>query len=250
MEELPVVILAGGLGLRMRSHNYVLPKALVPVGGSPIIEHVIKIYAHFGMRRFLICTGYRGGMIKKYCNERFKGPNNVEGLNVTCIDTGLKTQTGGRIKKIERHINTGNFFLTYCDGIADIDIKKLYELHVKKGKIATLTVVHPMSPFGVVEVKGDRVSTFKEKPVLPGYINGGFFVFGKKIFDYLDENCVLEEEPLKMLAKEGQLMAYKHLKFWACMDTHKDAERLNILWNTGTFPNADFKAREPPWKVW
>ncbi len=180
MEDLPVVILAGGLGLRIRSHNYVLPKALVPVGGIPIIEHVIKIYAHFGLKRFLICTGYKGGLIKEYCNDRFRGPKNVEGLDVTCVDTGLETQTGGRIQKMEPRIDTRNFFLTYCDGVADIDIKKLYEFHVKKGKVATLTVVHPMSPFGVVEVDGDVVSTFKEKPTLPGFINGGFFVFSRK----------------------------------------------------------------------
>lgn len=269
VEKLPVVILCGGKGLRLREHTEVMPKALVPIGDMPVLLHVMKIYAHYGFNRFILALGYKGDMIKEFfMNYPWKSRNfklstmreglatpelvdakDLEEFDITFVNTGLETPTGGRVKKIEKYIDTENFFLTYCDGLADIDIQKLYNFHTQMGKIATLTGVHPMSPFGILEIENGLATSFKEKPMLPGLVNGGFFVFNKRIFDYLDEKSILEEEPLRKLTNEGQLAVFNHESFWVCMDTYKDYERLNALWETGVMPHIGLKAK-PPWKIW
>ncbi len=264
-EEIPVVILAGGLGTRMRDFSARIPKALVPIGKMAIIEHVMRIYSHYGFNDFIVALGYKGDSIKQYFEresheKRFSikiedatldyAPFEDYKFNINFIETGLETESGGRLKRLENVVNSDTFFMTYCDGVSDVDIKKLLSFHEKKGKTATLTAVHTMNPFGVVTIKNGVVDSFKEKPTLPGYINGGFFVFSDRIFDRLSENSVLEMEPLQRLANERELMAYKHEGFWACMDTHKDVTRLNKLWETGVFSEAGQNLGKAPWKVW
>ncbi len=264
-EKMPVVILAGGQGTRMRDFSARIPKALVPIGKMAVIEHVMRIYAHYGFNDFIIALGYLGDSIRQYFerenNEnRFTmriedaileyAPLEKEKFHIEFVDTGLETESGGRIKRLENAIRSEAFFMTYCDGVSDVNIKKLLSFHNKKGKIATLTAVHAMNPFGVVTISNGIVKSFKEKPALPGYINGGFFVFNKEIFDYLHENSTLEREPLQKLADEKQLAAYKHEGFWACMDTHKDVTRLNKIWETGIFPDTGINFGKAPWRVW
>lgn len=246
-KDVPVVILAGGLGLRMRDYSHRVPKALVPIGGMAIIIHVIKIYMHHGCSRFIVCTGYKTKQIEEHLKKWSKDDTR---LNITVVNTGADTPTGGRIKMIERHIDTDNFFVTYCDGVSDIDIAKLYAFHIRLGKIATLTAVHPVSPFGTVEAKDGVVYAFKEKPALPGLINGGFFVFNKKIFKHLSTNSILEEETIRRLTDQHQLAAYSHKGFWSCMDTFKDVVRLQELWDKGYMPHVGIKLDKAPWKVW
>lgn len=245
--NLKVVILAGGLGLRMRDYSTTIPKALVPIGEMALIEHVMRLYMHHGFNDFIICTGYMGEQINAYFKSK---KNNYSDANIELVDTGLETQTGGRLKKIEGRIKDEMFMVTYCDGLSDVDIKKLYEFHLQEKRIATLTAVHPMSPFGIIEMEGDVVVSFREKPKLPGYINGGFFVFNRKIFDYLNEDCVLEEEPMKKLVAERQLGAYRHDGYWSAMDSAKDVERLNALWYGGTPSVSGTESKKVPWKTW
>lgn len=267
VKNTPVVILCGGLGLRMRDYSDTIPKALVPVGNLPIVLHVMKIYAHQGYKKFILALGYKGEMIKEYFvnhdwkssdfilrlgmqNQMEKLSKAIHDFEITFVDTGLDTNTGGRIKKIEKHIGTDNFFATYCDGVADIKLNELLTHHQRMGKIATLTGVHPISPFGILEVEGGVARSFKEKPSLPGLINGGFFVFKRSIFDYLNENSVLEDEPLKKLTFENQLAVFEHNGFWACMDTYKDVERLNGIWENGYMPLGYIQFNKAPWKIW
>src|SRR3989344_3806805 len=236
---LPVVILAGGRGLRLDSQA--IPKPLVKIGSYAVIQHVMNIYAFYGHTRFILSVGYKGNDIREFFET-----NNSQNFDIQIVDTGLETPTGGRIKGVEEYIDTDDFFATYCDGLADINIRKEYEYHQKEGKIATLAVVHPMSPFGIVEIGSNgMVSSFKEKPFMPSYINGGFFIFNKRFFDYVDVDSTLEEEPLKKVAAAGQLAAYRHEGFWACMDTFKDVKRLNDLWNTGIMPHTGFRGKAP-----
>lgn len=264
-EKIPVVILAGGQGTRMRDFSARIPKALVPIGNMAVIEHVMRIYAHYGFNEFIVSAGYLSNKIEEYFTKRepekpFKmqiedalleySPIEKDKFNVRIINTGESTETGGRIKKLESYINTENFFATYCDGVSNVNIENLLNFHLKNGKIATLTAVHAINPFGIVEIKNGSVISFKEKPVLPGYINGGFFVFNNKIFDYLDNTCTLEKNPLQELANENQLMAFEHDGFWACADTHKDVNRLNKVWETGIFPDTGINVGIAPWKVW
>jgi len=240
-EDIPVVILAGGKGMRLREYTEFMPKGLVPIGSIPVILHVMKIYAHYGFKKFILCLGYKGEMLKEYPFPNFE---------IAFVDTGLETNTGGRIKRIEKYIDTENFFANYCDGLADIDLHKLLSHHLKKNKIATVTGINPMSSFGILEVQDGLAISFKEKPKLSGIINGGYFVFNKKIFDYLDDSSILEEEPLKQLVSERQLAVYTHNGFWQCMDTYKDFERLNKLWGTDKLPHFDVNYAKPPWKIW
>jgi glucose-1-phosphate cytidylyltransferase len=267
MTELKVVILCGGTGTRLREHTEYIPKALVQIGNMPILLHIMKIYSFYGYNKFILCLGYKGEMIKDFfmnyelmsndfrlkigqTKETEKLTKEMDNFEITFADTGLETPTGGRIKKIEKYVNGETFFATYSDGLADINLHKLLEHHKRIGKIATLTAVNPMSPFGIVEEKDGVAVSFKEKPMLPGLINGGFFVFNSGVFDYLHENSVLEEEPLRRLTAEGQLAVHCHKGFWACMDTFKDVERLNALWKEHVMPHTDLKVNKPPWKIW
>jgi len=252
-----VVILCGGKGTRLREETEFKPKPLIEIGGKPILWHIMKIYSHFGYKDFILCLGYKGHLIKDYflkhkamfsdftlhTSEGKEEYHNNESDNwkITFAETGLETNTGGRIKKIQKYIDGDSFFLTYGDGVADINIKELLEHHQNKGRIATLTSIQPMSRFGVLEFDSNHsVASFKEKPKLDGWINAGFFVLNKKIFDYLEENSVFEQEPLRNLAKDRQLTAYSHKGYWECMDTYRDFEMLNKFWNEG----------KAFWKVW
>jgi glucose-1-phosphate cytidylyltransferase len=231
-----VVVLCGGRGTRLQEHTHSIPKALVEIGGRPILWHVVRIYASQGVRRFVLCTGYLGEMIERFVSDE-SWPEPVE---IECVDTGLDTPTGGRIKLIEDRVD-GPFQATYADGVADIDLGALSEFHRGHGDLATVTVVRPRSQFGVAELDGDgRVRGFEEKPQIDQWVNGGFFVFEPGVFDYLEQSSVLEREPLERLSDDRQLHAYRHVGFWDCMDTYKDAVLLNDLWESG----------DPPWRVW
>ncbi|GAB4485720.1 MAG: glucose-1-phosphate cytidylyltransferase [Thermodesulfovibrionales bacterium] len=260
-QDIPVVILAGGMGTRLREQTEFMPKPLVPVGGRPILWHIMKIYGHYGYRRFVICLGYKGEMIKQFfwhyrlfntdCtinlrhSERitFHHEGKAEDWEITLADTGAKTMTGARIKRIEQYIDTQTFLLTYGDGVADVDVSAAAAFHRAHGRIATVTGVRPPARFGELRVAGDQVVEFGEKPAGgTSMINGGFFVFDRKMFDYLsnDENCTLEKDPLERLAREGQLMVHSHRGFWQCMDTLRDMSLLNEYWESG----------KAPWKLW
>ncbi|MEK6974141.1 MAG: glucose-1-phosphate cytidylyltransferase [Nanoarchaeota archaeon] len=254
------VILCGGQGTRLREHTEFVPKPLVHVGNMPILWHIMKIYSHFGHKDFVLCLGYKGHEIKNFFmtydllkhdftlnlanrdSTHFYHNNHLlEDWKITFVETGLETNTGGRIKQVEKYIDDDNFFMTYGDGLANININELYKFHLNHKKIATLTSIQPMSRFGIVTFDDKGIITsFKEKPKLDGWINGGFFVLKKDVFDYIGENDVFEQDPLIKLAKDKELMSYPHNGFWECMDTHRDYEMLNKIWNSG---NAF-------WKVW
>ena len=261
-----VVILCGGMGTRLREETEFRPKPMVHIGTRPILWHIMKIYAHFGHNDFIIALGYKGDMIKDYfCRYEIMNndvtlelgkpeslclhqKHNEVGWKVTLTDTGEAALKGARVKRIEKYISDDTFMVTYGDGLADLDINKLISFHKRHGKIATLTGVNPASRFGELKYTGNRVESFSEKPVLSdrdeeqGLISGGFFVFDRRIFDYVseDDDCDLEYGVLEQLAREGQLMVYKHKGFWACMDTLRDMEFLNEIWMEG----------KPQWKVW
>lgn len=212
-----------------------LPKALIPIGNKPIIWHIMKYYAYFGFNDFILCLGYKGNDIKKYFkkNKEFK---------INFVDTGLNTNTGGRIKKIKKFINSGTFLATYGDGLSDLNIKRLLNFHKFHKKTATLTAVKPRSAFGILKINPSNglVADFKEKPVLDHWINGGFFIFNPGVFDYLRDNDILEKDTFERMVNDDNLAAYKHCGFWECMDTYKDNLRLNELW----------LSNKPPWKIW
>jgi glucose-1-phosphate cytidylyltransferase len=232
-----VAILCGGRGTRLQERTESIPKPLVEIGGRPILWHVIQIYAVQGFSRFLLCLGYKGEAIEAFV----RGEQWPEGARIECLDTGLDTPTGGRIKLIEDRVGDGTFHATYADGVADVDLGAVAEFHGRHGGLATMTVVRPQLQFGVTELDGDgRVAGFHEKPRSDHWINGGFFCFEPGVFEYLTESSVLEREPLEGLASDGQLHAYRHTGFWECMDTYKDAVTLNDLWN----------GERPPWKLW
>ena len=231
--EIPVAILCGGRGTRLREQTHAIPKALVEIGGKPILWHVIHIYAAQGFRRFVLLTGYLGEMIEEFIASEDWG----EPIDVECVDTGEDTPTGGRVAKAADALGTGTFCLTYADGVADIDLDALLAFHVKTGATATMTVVRPYSQWGVAVIgDDDRVSGFEEKPRLEHWINGGFFCLEPGFFGYVAEDSVLEREPLESIAAAGELSAYRHGGFWDCMDTYKDAVMLNDLWASGNAP--------------
>jgi glucose-1-phosphate cytidylyltransferase len=229
----PVVILCGGRGTRLRERTETVPKALVEIGGRPILWHVIGIYAAQGFERFLLATGYLGEMVEAFVEaEGWPG-----GMAVECVDTGLDTPTGGRIARLGERLDDVTFCATYADGIADIDLVALLARHVKQNALGTVTVVQPHLQWGVAKLgDGGRVEGFVEKPRSEHWINGGFFCFEPGALDYIGEDSVLERKPLERLAADGQLSAYRHEGFWDCMDTYKDAVELNDLWSTGRAP--------------
>jgi glucose-1-phosphate cytidylyltransferase len=233
----PVAILCGGRGTRLRERTESVPKALVEIGGRPILWHVIGIYAAQGFDRFLLATGYLGEAVEEFVGaESWPG-----GISVDCVETGLDTPTGGRIALLADRLQDGPFCATYADGVADVDLDALLGFHREHGRLATMTVVRPHLQWGVAELGDDgRVEGFVEKPRSERWINGGFFCFEPGALGYLDEDSVLEREPLVRLAAEEQLRAHRHEGFWDCMDTYKDAVVLNDLWAGG---NA-------PWKAW
>jgi glucose-1-phosphate cytidylyltransferase len=232
-----VAILCGGRGTRLREKTESMPKALVEIGGRPILWHVMQIYAAQGARRFVLLTGYLGEQVRAFA-ESEQWPAACE---VLCLDTGLDTPTGGRLKLAAESLGAGSFFATYADGVADIDLGALAEFHRAHGELATMTVVRPHLQFGIAQLDGDsRVRGFIEKPRSEQWINGGFFCFEPGAMDYIEPTSVLEREPLETLAGEGRLRAYRHQGFWDCMDTYKDAVMLNDLWSEGG----------APWKVW
>lgn len=233
-----VVILAGGLGSRISEESKYRPKPMVKIGSKPIIWHIIKYYISFGFTNFIICAGYKKNEIKKFFTY-----NKIPKTNIKVVDTGINTMTGGRVKKIKKYLeNDKNFFLTYGDGLSNINIKKLYQLHLKKKKIVTLSAVKPYSKFGIVNFSQKEkftIKSFKEKPK-SYYINGGFFVVSNKIFKYLkNSKSIFEFDCLQKLAKINQLIGYKHNGFWHCLDTMRDKEDLNSMWK-----------RNPLWKNW
>ena len=230
-----LVILAGGYGTRLTEETKVKPKPLVKIGKKPIIWHLMKIYSYYGINDFIICLGYKGHLLKKEINK-FK-----ENWNIKCVDTGLNTMTGGRIKRIKEYLNNEETFcLSYGDGLSDVNIKKLINFHLSKQKIATLTAVKYKNPKGVLKISKDfNVNAIKEKPI--EYINGGFFVLSNKIFKYLkNDRTIFEKDCLPKLSKQKSLMSYKHNGFWACMDTLREKKELNRIW----------KSKEKAWKIW
>jgi glucose-1-phosphate cytidylyltransferase len=232
-----VVVLCGGRGTRLREHVQTIPKPLVEIGGRPILWHVIRIYASQGFERFLLCVGHKGEMIEDFVRR----DGLPAGLAIECVDTGEETPTGGRIAKLADRLGGERFCATYADGVADVDLRELLAFHSAHGALATMTVVQPELQFGVAELGGDgEVTGFAEKPRFEGWVNGGFFCFEPAALDYIDEDSVLEREPLERLAAAGQLRAFRHDGFWDCMDTYKDAVLLNDLWREG----------RAPWKLW
>lgn len=256
------VILAGGLGTRLSEETTFKPKPMVEIGGKPILWHIMKLYSAHGINEFVICLGYKGYLIKEYFanyyrhmsdvtfdlsnNTQIIHNNSAEKWKVTLVETGENAMTGARIKKVKDYLkNEENFCLTYGDGVCDVDIAKTIEFHKSHGKVATLTAVKPAGRFGVLKISDDEktVQDFQEKPSGDGnYINGGFFVFSQKVFDYIPsgEDVVLEQEPLKKLASDAQLMSFKHDDFWYAMDTQRDKIHLESLWSTN----------KAPWKKW
>jgi len=232
--ELPaVVVLCGGRGTRLREKTESVPKALVEIGGRPIVWHVIGIYAAQGFERFTLATGYLGEAVEEFV----AGESWPEGVSVECADTGLDTPTGGRIAKLSDRFEGESFCATYADGVADVDLGALLDFHRSHGSLATMTVVQPHLQWGVAALAADdRVEGFVEKPPSGHWINGGFFCFEPGVLDCLDETSVLEREPLQRLAADGQLRAFRHEGFWDCMDTYKDAVVLNDLWSSGNAP--------------
>jgi glucose-1-phosphate cytidylyltransferase len=253
-----VVVLAGGFGTRLAEETEVRPKPMIEIGGRPILWHIMKHYAHYGFREFFMALGYKGEAIKRYfidyytfngsmtidlSNGRMKRHNNeCEEWTINLIDTGLETNTGGRIKRLESWLKDGTFMVTYGDGVSDIDLMDLLRFHRSHDRIATVTAVRPASRFGGLIFEGDLVAEFTEKPQIgEGWINGGFLVFEPGIFRYLEgDRSSLESDALERLAADRQLAAYRHDRFWQCMDTLRDKRLLERLWQEG----------KAPWKVW
>jgi glucose-1-phosphate cytidylyltransferase len=235
--DVPVAILCGGRGTRLQERTHSIPKALVEIGGKPILWHVIRIYAAQGHRRFLLLTGYLGEQIEAYVDSaRWEEPITVE-----CLDTGLRTNTGGRVARVADRLRDGTFCLTYADGVADIDLAAQAAFHRRHEALVTMTVVRPYSQWGIALIDGqERITGFREKPRLDYWINGGFLVCEPQFLDHIGSDSVLEREPLELAAASGGLAAYRHEGFWDCMDTYKDAVTLNDLWESG----------QAPWRVW
>lgn len=259
--SVPVVILCGGKGTRIRDVADGVPKPMIRIGGQPILWHIMKGFAHYGFKRFVLCLGYKSWIIKEYFLNYALAHSDVtittdgsrpvrvhsgaalEDWEVILAETGLETMTGGRLKRVERYIDADHFLATYGDGVADVDVARLVAGHVQHGRLATLTAVRPPSRFGELELRGADVAEFNEKPFVPrGRINGGYFVFQRQFLERLPNRAdlVLEREPLMGLARQRQLRAYLHEGFWHCMDSSRDFEHLNSVWASGA----------APWRVW
>jgi len=255
-----VVLLAGGLGTRLSEETVLKPKPMVEIGGMPILWHIMKIYSAYGFNDFVVCLGYKGYLIKEYFANYFLHKSNVtinlkdnslkvhdshaEPWTITLVDTGNESMTGGRIKRIQAHVNNETFMLTYGDGVSNIDVKALVDFHKSHGKHCTVTSVQPSGRFGALDIKeNNEVHSFLEKPKGDGsWINGGFFVCEPEVFDYIDNGdiTVWEKEPMENIAKDGHMFSYKHNGFWRPMDTLKDKQDLNEMWDNGN----------SPWKIW
>jgi len=249
-----VIILAGGFGTRLSEYTEILPKPMVSIGGKPILWHIMKSFAHFGHNDFYVALGYKAEVVKEYflhfrtLNANFTvdlGTGNVTShqLNevdwkVTLVDTGLHSMTGGRIKRLKPYIGNETCLLTYGDGLSNVDLDKLLAFHRKHGKMVTVTAVHPGARFGELEIQGEKVISFQEKPQTgQGWINGGYFVIEPEFFNLIQEDkTILEREPLERVAKMGELMSYQHKGFWQCMDTKRDRDNLEEFWNSGKAP--------------
>jgi len=253
-----VAILAGGVGSRLSEETVLKPKPMVEVGGRPMLWHIMKTYAHFGYQEFVVALGYKGEHVKRYLADYCSLTSDItvdlatgelemhegerEQWRVSLIDTGQGTATGGRIKRLAPYLDDETFMLTWGDGVSDVDIPALLEFHRSHGKLATVTAVRPPARFGRLELDGERIVEFSEKPqTSEGWINGAFFVLEPQIFDYIaGDDTQWEHEPLEQLAKDGELMAYRHYGFWQCMDTLRDKKLLEELWDSG----------DAPWAVW
>lgn len=254
-----VVILAGGFGTRISEESILKPKPMIEIGGKPILWHIMKDYFYYGYDEFIICAGYKQEVIKKWFADYFLHNSDItfdftqgnkmivhnqcfEPWKVTVVDTGLNTMTGGRLKRIKDYVGDEAFLMTYGDGVCDVDINKLVEHHKQCGKLATLTAVLPEGRFGVMDMEGDYIRSFREKNKTDvGWINGGFMVLEPKVLDYINDDTIMfEREPLERIASEGELICYKHDGFWQCMDTLRDKQKLENLWEAG----------KAPWKVW
>lgn len=255
-----VVLLAGGFGTRISEESHLRPKPMIEIGDMPILWHIMKIYSSYGYNEFVICCGYKAYMIKEYFADYYLHRSDVtfdfgeenkmtvhtnfsEPWKVTLVDTGLNTMTGGRIKRVQKYIGEESFMLTYGDGVSDVDISKLVEFHKSHGKIATMTAVNVGQRFGVLDIDGNNtINAFREKSDNDGsMINAGFMVLSPEIFEYIEgDSTVFEKAPLETVAQMGELMAYKHNGFWKCMDTQRDKQELETLWESG----------EAPWKRW
>lgn len=254
-----VVLLAGGFGTRISEESHLKPKPMIEIGNMPILWHIMKGYSKYGFNEFIICCGYKQYVIKEYFANYFLHNSDItfdfsnqnqmeihnnmsEPWKVTLVDTGLNTMTGGRIKRVQKYIGNEPFMVTYGDGVSDVNINKLLEFHKQHGKIGTMTAVQPEGRFGVLDIDNNQINAFREKSKDDsGWINCGFMIMNPEIFNYIDDDStVFEKKPLESLAKNSQLMAYKHDGFWQCMDTLRDKEKLEKMWNSN---NA-------PWKVW
>jgi glucose-1-phosphate cytidylyltransferase len=256
--QIKVVILAGGFGTRLAEKSDVIPKPMVEIGGRPILWHIMKHYAYYGFKEFYIATGYKGDIIKRYFIDYYTLNGNItvnlsngsleihnkecEDWIVHLMDTGLNTNTGGRIKRLEPWLSDNTFLMTYGDGVSDVNLRDLLKFHRSHKSLVTVTAVRPPARFGGLVFKGDKVIKFTEKPLIgEDWINGGFMVFEPGIFNYLDtDDTSLEKDALEKLASEGRLMAYRHDRFWQCMDTLRDVRVLESHWESG----------KAPWKVW
>ncbi|MGB5883111.1 MAG: glucose-1-phosphate cytidylyltransferase [Desulfobulbales bacterium] len=252
------VILAGGLGTRMTEETHLKPKPMIEIGGKPILWHIMKIYSAHGINDFIICLGYKGYLIKEYfanyslhmSDVTFDFKNNkmvvheqkTEPWRVTLVDTGEYTMTGGRLKRVSRYLDNEDFCFTYGDGVGDINITELIEFHKKQETLATCTATQPPGRFGTLDMNQNKIVSFDEKPLGDGaWINGGYFVMSPEVIDYIDgDDTTWEKEPIEKLAKEGKLSAFKHIGFWKPMDTLRDKNQLDEMWNSG----------KAPWKIW
>ena len=254
-----VLLLAGGFGTRISEESHLRPKPMIEIGEKPILWHIMKYYSQYGFHEFVVCLGYKQYVVKEFfadyflhmsdvtfdlANNQMEVHNNYsEPWKVTLVDTGLKTMTGGRVKRIRPYVGDEPFMLTYGDGLADVDLKKLEEFHRQHGRIATITAVNVGQRFGVLDIQqGGRIQAFREKNDRDGaLINGGFMVMNPQVFDYIQgDDTVLEKEPLENLARDGELMAFTHDGFWKCMDTQRDKMQLEAMWQSG----------QAPWKIW